>query len=75
MGVSSYGLLHMVAPFVQKDDTVIRNAISASQRLSATLLFLVTRQAFEGLIAATALQTLSGTHLFLMRPSWRQNSI
>jgi hypothetical protein len=35
MGVSTYDLLYMVTPFVEKEDITIRNAIPISQRLSA----------------------------------------
>jgi hypothetical protein len=61
MGVSTYkDLLQMVTPFFEKQDTVMRNAIPASQRRSATLRFLVTGQAFENQFAnAIAPQTLS----------------
>jgi hypothetical protein len=71
MGVSAYNdLLKMVAPFIEKEDTVMRNAIPASQSLSATLRFLVTGQAFEDLIFtnAAAPQTLGGAPLSLMCP-------
>jgi hypothetical protein len=40
-------LLQMVAPFIERGDTVVRNSIPASQRLCATLRFVATRQAFE----------------------------
>jgi hypothetical protein len=52
-------LLDMFTPFIQKDTTVIY-AISASQRLSATLSFLATGQSFEYLKFLTAIvpQTL-----------------
>jgi hypothetical protein len=40
MGVLTYSdLLQTVAPFIEKEDTVMRNAIPARQRLSATLGF------------------------------------
>jgi hypothetical protein len=52
----------MVIPFIEKEDTVMRNSISTSQRLSAILRFLVTGQAFGDVkfIIAIAPQTLSG---------------
>jgi hypothetical protein len=71
MDVSTYNdLLQMVAPFIKRDDTVIRNSIPPSQRLSATLRFLATGQALENLkfTTATAPQTLNGTPLFSMCP-------
>jgi hypothetical protein len=47
MDVSTYSdLLQMVAPLIVKEDTVMRNDILASQRLSATLRVLATGQAF-----------------------------
>jgi hypothetical protein len=43
MGVSTYNdLLQMVAPFIEREDTAMRNSIPVSQRLSATLHFLTT---------------------------------
>jgi hypothetical protein len=63
MGASAYNnVLQMVTPFIEKQDTAMRNAIPASQILSATLRFLVTRQAFGDMkfINAIVLQTLSG---------------
>jgi hypothetical protein len=53
-------LVDMVIPSKQKDTTVIRDAIPASQRLSATLRFLATGQSFEDLkfLTAIALQDL-----------------
>jgi hypothetical protein len=48
MGVSTNnGLLQMVARFIEREGRVMRNSIPASQRLSATLRFLATGQAFE----------------------------
>jgi hypothetical protein len=48
MIVSTYNdLLQMAAPLVERDDTVMRNSIPASQRISATLRFLAAGQAFE----------------------------
>jgi hypothetical protein len=51
----------MVAPLIVKEDIVIKNAIPASQRLSATLRFLATGQASENLKFTTAIapQTLN----------------
>jgi 3-hydroxymyristoyl/3-hydroxydecanoyl-(acyl carrier protein) dehydratase len=51
----------MVASLIVKEDTFMRNAIPANQRLSATLRFLATAQAFEDLKFTTAIapQTLS----------------
>jgi hypothetical protein len=50
----------------------MRNAIAASQRLSATLYFLVPGQAFEDQKFTTEIapQTLSRTPLILMCPPW-----
>jgi hypothetical protein len=62
MNVSTYSdLLQMVAPQTVKEDTVTRNSIPASQRLSATLRVLATGQASEDLKFTTAIapQTLS----------------
>jgi hypothetical protein len=62
MGVSAYNdLLQIVTPFIEKEDTAIRNAIPTSQRLSAAVRFLVTGQAFGDLKFTNAIgpQTLS----------------
>jgi hypothetical protein len=52
----------MVNPFIEKEDSVMRNTVLSSQRLSATLRFLGTVQSFEDLkfITARAPQILSG---------------
>jgi hypothetical protein len=47
-------LLRMVAPFTEKEGTVVKNATLTSQSLSDTLLFFVTGQIFEGMKLATA---------------------
>jgi hypothetical protein len=63
MGVSNYyDVLQIVVPFIEKEDTAMRNAIPTSQRLSAAVRFLVTGHAFEDLkfTNAIASQILSG---------------
>lgn len=42
-------LLHLVTPLIEKQDTVMRQAISAHERLSTTLRFLATGRSFEDL--------------------------
>jgi hypothetical protein len=49
LGVSAYDLLQIGAPFIGKEVTGMRNAITTSQRLSATVCFLATGQVFEDL--------------------------
>ena len=44
-----YRLFEMVAPLIQKEDTMMRKAISAHERLAATLRFLATGRSFEDL--------------------------
>jgi hypothetical protein len=60
----------MVAPFTERNGTVMRNSILIIQRLSATLCFLPTGQAFEDpkFMTGKAPQKLSETPLFLMCP-------
>ena len=48
-------LLEMVMPFIRKEDTNMRDAISASERLFSTLRFLATGQSFEDLKFSTAI--------------------
>lgn len=50
MNAASYDeLLDMVRPLIQKEDTIMREAIPASERLSITLRFLATGNSFEDL--------------------------
>jgi hypothetical protein len=72
MDVSACDLLQMVAAFTEREDTVMRNSIPASQRLPATLRFVAAGQAFEDLkfTAAIEPQTLSETPLPLKCPPW-----
>lgn len=61
MDSSSFGeLLGMVSPLIQRNDTVMRDAISPNQRLYATLRYLVSGHTFEELKFSTAIaaQTL-----------------
>ena len=55
-------LLGMTTPLIQKMDTKLRDSISASERLSATLRFLATGHTFQELMFTTAIspQSLSG---------------
>ncbi|XP_050676762.1 uncharacterized protein LOC126973479 [Leptidea sinapis] len=46
-------LLEMVTPMIKKEDTVIRNSISAHERLSVTLRFLATGRSYEDLKFST----------------------
>lgn len=48
-------LLSLVAPFIQKKDTIMRTAISPHERLSATLRFLATGRTYEDLKFSTAI--------------------
>lgn len=48
-GVSFNELLELVGPLISKQDTVMRAAISASERLSITLRYLATGNTFEDL--------------------------
>ena len=50
-------LLDKVKPFIAKRDTVLRKAITAEERLIATLRFLATGRSFEDL------KLICGTHL------------
>jgi hypothetical protein len=74
MGVSTYDLLQMVADFIEREVTVVRNSIPTSRSLSAALCFVAAGQAFEDLkfTTETEPQTLSETPLFLMYPLWQQ---
>ncbi|KAJ8041187.1 hypothetical protein HOLleu_11928 [Holothuria leucospilota] len=50
MDAASYDeLLNLVRPIIQKKDTIMREAISANERLSITLRFLATGNSFEDL--------------------------
>lgn len=42
-----YELLNMVRPFIEKQNTMMRESISAEERLVATLRFLATGRSFE----------------------------
>jgi hypothetical protein len=71
MGASPYeDSLQMAVSFIQREDSIRRSSIPASQRLSAALRFLATGQALEDLkvTTTTAAQTLSETLLPLMCP-------
>jgi hypothetical protein len=52
----------MVTPFIEKEDTAVKNPIPTSQRLSGTSRFVVTGQALEDLKFTNAIppQTQSG---------------
>jgi hypothetical protein len=54
-------LLQMVASFIEREDTVMRNFVPGSQRFCVTLPFVATGQAFEDLKFATSIppETLS----------------
>ena len=50
MDAASYDeLLDMVRPLIQKEDTIMREAIPPNERLSITLRFLATGNSFEDL--------------------------
>lgn len=55
-------LLEIISPVISKQNTVMRNAISPTERLTTTLRFLATGRSFEDLKFATAIapQTISG---------------
>lgn len=46
-------LLEIVTPMIKKEDTVMRNSISAHERLSVTLRFLATGRSYEDLKFST----------------------
>lgn len=48
-----------IAPFIQKQDTMLRKAISSEQRLIATLRFLATGRSLEDLKFSTAISAQS----------------
>lgn len=54
-------LLEMISPIITKQDTVMRKAISPTERLATTLRFLATGRSFEDLKFSTAIapQTIS----------------
>lgn len=52
-------LLHKVRPLIGKKDTIMRCAITANERLSATLRFLASGQSFEDLKFLTAISPQS----------------
>lgn len=50
MDATTYNrLLELVTPFIKKDDTCMRKAISSHERLSATLRFLATERSYKDL--------------------------
>lgn len=60
MDVNAYNeLLEMVAPYIEKRDTVMRDAIIPNERLSATLRFLASGQDYEDLKFLTAISSQS----------------
>lgn len=58
-------LLGMVMPLIWKVDTKMRDAISASERLSSTLRFVATGQSFEDLKFSTAISAQSLGHIII----------
>ncbi|XP_044750572.1 protein ALP1-like [Coccinella septempunctata] len=52
-------LLNKVRPYIEKQDTVMRKAITTNERLSATLRFLASGQSFEDLKFLTAISPQS----------------
>ena len=52
-------LLHMVQPLIEKQNTVMREPISSSMRLSATLRYLATGDKYEDLKFITAISPRS----------------
>jgi len=44
-----YELLNLIKPLIEKQNTIMRESISAEERLVATLRFLVTGRSFEDL--------------------------
>ncbi|KAL4084671.1 hypothetical protein QTP88_027598 [Uroleucon formosanum] len=59
--LSQCELLEMISPIITKQDTVMRKAISPTERLATTLRFLATGRSFEDLKFSTAIapQTIS----------------
>lgn len=47
MNEETFNLLALVTPLIKKHDTVMREAISPHERLSATLRFLATERSYE----------------------------
>jgi hypothetical protein len=71
VGVPTYNdLLNIVAFFTENEDTLKRNAIPASKRLSETLRIVSARQAFDDMkfTSARAPQTLCGIFLLFIFP-------
>lgn len=52
-------LLKMVTPYIQKENTVMRESISPHERLTATLRFLATGRSYEDLKFSTILSPQS----------------
>ncbi|CAD7078732.1 unnamed protein product [Hermetia illucens] len=60
MGSETYNeLLRKVSPLIKKQDTIMRDAISPNERLSATFRFLASGQTFEDLKFLTAISPQS----------------
>lgn len=57
-------ILCMVTPLIEKKDTLMRKAISARERLTATLRFLVSGQSYEDLKFQSCTIQTSTPHVF-----------
>ena len=58
-------LFGMVMPFIRKEDTSLRDAISASERLSSTLRLLAIGLSFEDLKFSTVISAQSLGHIII----------
>ena len=68
-------LLALVAPEIEKRNTIMRDAIAVSQRLSITLRYLATGNSFEDLKFLTAVSPQSIGHIVMETcTSFRQNT-
>ncbi|CAH1964688.1 unnamed protein product [Acanthoscelides obtectus] len=66
MNSTTFGeLLALVTPYIQKKDTILREAISPKQRLFATLGYLASGLTFEGLKFETAIAAQTLGHIII----------
>ncbi|CAH1990330.1 unnamed protein product [Acanthoscelides obtectus] len=66
MNSTTFGeLLALVTPYIQKKDTILREAISPKQRLFATLRYLASGLTFEGLKFETAIAAQTLGHIII----------
>ena len=58
-------LLSLVTPYIEHRNTVIRDAITSHERLTATLRYLATGRSYEDLKFTTAISTPSFSNIIL----------